>query len=132
MIKVEVIFLLFFFAFGLSLAASQSSTQQPHAAESFNVSYIQVCLENSFLDISLLDCLVLFLCIWNLRLSSFLSFFCNNKDEERGKLFLHGGYIYELFVSQIYKGSDQYFFRGCLWYPGLVFPKLGLSINYCF
>ncbi|KAF7813289.1 embryo-specific protein ATS3B-like [Senna tora] len=43
MIKTEVSFLLFFFfAFGLSLAESQSSTLQPHAAESFNVSYIQI------------------------------------------------------------------------------------------
>lgn len=107
MMKQVLLLLLLFLVsgFSLSVSESQAASLLPHAAESFNVSYIQVLLLTTashepkykietlwlFLILSFffINKLVLFL-RW--RLIILIVYYLI--AEERGELFLFGGYIY--------------------------------------
>lgn len=132
---VKALLFLLQFAFIFILSEAKSSSLQPQAAKSFNISYLQVAcfipmIFFFFFRLFYLGFLHLFeLKFYFLRFCSFLVL------KESGKLFLHGCYNNKLLLNEIHARPDQYCFWWCLRQSGSFyyeFPDLFGEIFYVF
>lgn len=121
MMKALLFLFQFVFVFVFALTEAKSFGPQPHAAESFNISYIQVRWKCFIPKIDPFWFGLSIKISFDLKFT--FSFVCSSFGipKECGKLFLHGCHNDKLFFNKVHERSDQYFIRWRLWQSGSIF-----------